>query len=154
MISIDGNFQYSRMKNAAPNNYHKVETPMFPFGYDKRTIAQSDNPTLPNVDSIEDCGHFFNAAQEKPKSMKDYDETGLLGAVCWHRTSLRYINTYQEERMEQCYQLLKSVVGLEEQDAQWGMMYDIGCRFVKWSDARDADILSGIKVSALNAKLK
>ena len=96
IISVDGNFQHCRMKRAAPDSFDVVDTPMF-INFASSEVCGQD---VGNDEFISSCTHFFVAATEKPKTMTEYDETGLIGVVCRHGTPLRYMNMYQGERME------------------------------------------------------
>ena len=90
--------------------------------------------------------HFFVAATEKPKTMTEYNETGLIGVVCRHGTPLRYMNMYQGERMEQTYQLVSKTIASLPGHENWGLMYDIGCRFKKWLRRQDPTLAKHLMV--------
>ena len=142
--SIDGNFQHRRMKRAAMDSFDEIETPM--FTYSRKAPTELPAPVPEKDTKTNTCTHFFNALNEKPPSMKGYDETGLLGMVCRHGSPLRYLNLYEGERMESTYTLLKDVVLQTPYDTQWGLMYDVGCRFQQWLQRRDAELSARMTV--------
>lgn len=136
MISIDGNFQHRRLRRAAPDSFHEAVTPMFGLGTKTGRDVVCDKS-----EGVDGCSHFFVAAAEKPRTMKEYDETGLLGVVCRHGHPLRYQNMYQGERFITTYSGLLQVVDAASPDLRWGLMYDVACRFSKWL-AREDPILA------------
>ena len=78
ILTIDGNFQHCKYKRISMKGEKTCITAMFikSEGEDEKI---SDPPAS-------GCGHSFAAADtsEKLKSMKNLDETGLMGVTCHH----------------------------------------------------------------------
>lgn len=124
---VDGNMQHRRGKWINPGETHEYTTPMFVSRTQDNPF--SNNSYLEEPEDKNGCGHRFLAAdQTKPKSMVNFDETGLMGCVCRHGIPLRYLDIFAGERSESTLKLMNAV--LEEcGEGPVTFHYDIACRF-------------------------
>lgn len=145
-MSIDGNNQLRRFKDS-PNfqEYDKLPTRLF-LELNRRNYSQAsemDPMDSENLDSTIDtrsnsqCDNQFRAARgwesksscNELQSLKNFDETGLMGMVCRHRCPLRYLNMYTGERARHGISLLKGLLAAKPTITHVNCCYDISCIF-------------------------
>lgn len=83
------------------------------------------------------CENQFRAARgweskstsNELQSLKNFDETGLMGMVCRHGCPLRYLNMYTGERARHGISLLKGLLAAKSSITEINCCYDISCIF-------------------------
>ena len=93
-------------------------------------ITSSSNASAP-------CENQFRAARgwesknpgNELQSLKNFDQTGLMGMVCRHGCPLRYLNMYTGERARHGISLLKGLLAAKPLITHINCCYDISCIF-------------------------
>lgn len=138
-MSVDGNMQHGRFKDVNPCEFEVLPTKLF-VDNGKRDFALASERRAGEKSGNESaCGHLFKATKEWSKvddggsgaipGAKNFDEKGLVGLVCLHGTSLRYLNIFTGERQTHVTTLLQNVL-LELPDIKMlRLCYDVACVF-------------------------
>lgn len=150
-ISVDGNMQHGRFRDPNPLEFEVMPTKVF-VDWGRRDFAKASDwrnaqkqpvlaPAAPakpgRVKSA--CGNLFKATKEWSKpdesgcgaipSARNFDETGLVGFVCLHGTSLRYLNIYTGERQTHVTALLQNLLSEKPDIKRLRLCYDVACTF-------------------------
>jgi hypothetical protein len=134
ICAVDGVFSHRRLKGGKGHEVEFEQLPTFLFDKPGQRLNEEDDYVEPQAN----CGHTFRAA-EKPKTLLKFDETGLMGLTCRHGQGIRYIDLYEGERYKYAYRLFKLVQQENPLFSNFGLMYDIGCRFDPYLKNRDIE---------------
>jgi hypothetical protein len=145
ICSVDGVFSHRRLKGGKGREAEFEKLPTFLFDKPGVRLDSADNYVEPEAN----CGHSFRAA-EKPKTLMKFDETGLMGLTCRHGQGIRYIDLYEGERYVYAYRLFKLLQQENPGFSNFGLMYDVGCRFDPYLKEKDLDFWKQSRV-AINA---
>ena len=159
IFSVDGNIQHRRMKKRNTASQSSLSAPLFIINgtpAEEWDLLYGENPSIEGS-----CSHTFHAV-DKPTTMQYYDETGLLGGVCRHGIPLRYINMKVGERYSWMLFLVRSITasakvpidGHEHYFTNYGLLYDIGCKFQAYVKRADPELYlhTKIRVNAFHIK--
>lgn len=141
-LSVDGNMQHSRYRDTHKMTFEVLPAKIFvtPSRRDFSLSKQSCHVSS-TLHSAEDksCGHLFKATKEwrKPEesgvgampSARHFDEKGLVGLVCRHGISLRYINIYTGERQSHVTALIQHLFSQRDDIKCLRLCYDVACVF-------------------------
>lgn len=142
-VCIDGNAQLRRFKDTGGEALEKYPSKLFinvgQRDYPLAGVANKDanKDGVANKDKDKDgCGNSFKATRGwemtdayTPPSMRNYDETGVMGMVCRHGIPLRYLNTYTGERATHGIALLRNLYDDLPPGSQIKCCYDVSCSF-------------------------
>lgn len=135
-LSVDGNMQHGRFKDVNPCEFEVLPTKLF-VDNGRRDFPSASDRLARNNESA--CGHLFKATREWKKTddggagaipaARNFDEKGLVGLVCLHGTSLRYLNIFTGERQTHVTALLQSVLSELPEIKLLRLCYDVACVF-------------------------
>jgi hypothetical protein len=145
ICAVDGVFSHRRLKGGKGREVEFEKSPTYLFDKPGMRTDSADN----YVEPAANCGHTFRAA-EKPKTLMKFDETGLMGLTCRHGQGIRYIDLYEGERYIYAYRLFKLLQQENPGFSNFGLMYDVGCRFDPYLKEKDLEFWKQSRV-AINA---
>lgn len=146
ILSVDGVFSHRRLKLASNRAEGFEDIPTYLFHTPDRSLEERvENYTEPLLN----CDSNFRAAN-KPKTMKQFDETGMMGIACRHGHGVRYQDMYEGERYKYALNLFRTVVRGNPTLKAFALIYDIGCRFDPFLQHVDPE-LSKTTTVAVNA---
>ncbi len=127
VVAVDGNFQHKRLRNVG-------KRAAIPSEIDRRIFLENISLDKANMKiakevTREGCEANFKAASATKKS-SNFDETGLMIAVCRHDIPLRALNIVRTgERYDYALALVRSILCDSSCPPRVLVSYDISCKF-------------------------
>jgi hypothetical protein len=141
-ISVDGNMQHKRFRDRSPWEFEvlrsklfvRIQERSFSLAADaQKKIAEADKAVTERgggCTSTFKATQGWNATTTKCASKAVLDESGLVGAVCFHGIGLRFLNIHGTgERHTHVVAILEEIYNEHSDIDRIRLCYDVGCKF-------------------------